>query len=301
MTTQRDPDRLIRAFLAEGRRDLPDRTYDAIRSEIERKRQRVVIGPWRLTRMNSYLKYAIAAAAVVIVAVVGINLMAPGGGQVGGPAATPTASPRPSPTPDRTAGPRPTDALPPEGPLAAGTYTVPLEGVAVSFTLTGTTWSSLGFGTFSSGQYREPDAVSLNMWDSAPDNVYSDPCAHTPLAPAASHTAAGLIAAAAAMPGVDVVSGPSIVTVGGRPAQTVAFTIRDDIGCAPDEFYLWYDDSSGGPDGGYRYAGALGSTHQAWAVDVDGKVIWIDAETFAGQGPEIATMVQQVIDSIQFN
>jgi hypothetical protein len=298
MTTRRDPDRVIRAFLAEGQTDLPDRSYDAVRSGIERTRQRVVIGPWRLTEMNAYIKLAIAAAAAVVVAVVGINLLGTGDGQTGGPTAT--ASPSPSPTLARTPGPTPVARFPREGPMAPGTYTAIFDAIPVSFTVEASDWSVYPGNGIGNDLYGEPGGIGFNFWLTAPDNVYSDPCAHTPLSPAPSHTAADLIAAAAGMPGVDVVTGPSSTTLGGRLAQTVAFTIRDDIGCDPTKFYLWYLNSAGGPEGGYRWAGALGSTHQAWAADVDGKVVWIDSETFAGQGPEIATMVQQFIDAIQF-
>ena len=45
MTAQRDPDRLIHAFLMEGQTELADPVYDAVRATIERKRQRAVIGP----------------------------------------------------------------------------------------------------------------------------------------------------------------------------------------------------------------------------------------------------------------
>ena len=50
MTARRDPDRLIRDFLAEGQTELADPIYDVVRAEIDRKRQRVVIGPWRFPR-----------------------------------------------------------------------------------------------------------------------------------------------------------------------------------------------------------------------------------------------------------
>ena len=63
MTTPRDPDRLIRAFLDEGSTELPDRAYDAVRAHIERTRQRVVIGPWREPPMPTIARFAVAAAA----------------------------------------------------------------------------------------------------------------------------------------------------------------------------------------------------------------------------------------------
>ena len=111
--------------------------------------------------MLNFAKLAIAAAAVVAVAVVGINLMAPGGGQVGGPAATPTPSPKPSPTPDRTAGSAAdgestaAGLFPTDGPISAGTHTAILEGIPVSSTVPAAGWTvSPGnfIGTESYGQ-----------------------------------------------------------------------------------------------------------------------------------------------------
>ncbi len=99
MTSQRDTDRLIRAFLAEGQTDLPDQIYDVVRREIDRTNQRVVIGPWRMPFMNNIVRIAVAAAAVLIVVVVGINLL-PGAGGPGGleESPNPTATQNPTPT-----------------------------------------------------------------------------------------------------------------------------------------------------------------------------------------------------------
>ena len=116
--------------------------------------------------------------------------------------------------------------------------------------------------------------------------------------PAAS--AAGLAAAAATIPGTDLVTGPSTVTIDGRPAQHVVFTIREDIECDPHDFYLWYDESTGGATGGWRWGSELGSTHQVWIVDVDGAVVWIDSETFKGGKLDLDQQIQQIIDSIRF-
>jgi hypothetical protein len=298
MTTRRDPDRLIRAFLDEGRTQLPDRTYDAIRSDIERTRQRVVFGPWRLTRMNSYLRYAIAAAAVVIVAVIGINVLPGVIGQSVGPSATPSPSPSPTPTAVPTPSPTAAALFPPLGPISAGTHTAVLEGITVSFTVPADGWRVSDGNFIGTQSFGQPADVSFNLWPSSPDNLYSDPCAHTPLDPAPSHTAAGLIAAAAAIPGTKLVSGPSSVTIAGRAAQHVTFTIPDGIACDPQEFRLWYDNSDGTQD--WRWAGFLGNIEQVWTIDVGGKVIWINAETFKGSSPEADQAVQAFIDSIQF-
>lgn len=95
MTAPRDRDRLIRTFLAEGQTELPDRAYDAVRAHIDRTRQRAVIGPWREPRMSTFARVAIAAAAVLAVALVGLQLSP--SSNVGGP--LPSPSPTPTPTP----------------------------------------------------------------------------------------------------------------------------------------------------------------------------------------------------------
>ena len=98
------------------------------------------------------------------------------------------------------------------------------------------------------------------------------------------------------MPGTDVISGPTDVTVGGYAAKYVVITIREDIGCAPNNFHLWYAPS---PDQ-RRYATSLGSTIRTWIVDVDGTIVWIDGETYKGAGPEPGQELQQIVDSIRF-
>jgi hypothetical protein len=76
MTASRDPDRLIHAFVVEGQYELADRVYDVVRGEIDATRQRVVIVPWRTPDMLTFARLAISAAAVVVAAVIGINLFA---------------------------------------------------------------------------------------------------------------------------------------------------------------------------------------------------------------------------------
>ena len=85
MTAPRDPDRLIRAFLDEGRTELPDRAYDAVRAEIDRTRQRVVIGPLERAADAEVATFAIAAAAVLMVGAIGLAIIAErsAGGRLG--------------------------------------------------------------------------------------------------------------------------------------------------------------------------------------------------------------------------
>ena len=96
MNAPRDHELLIKAFLAEGQTELPDRTYDAVRDHIDQTRQRVVIGPWRKPQMSNLARIAAAAAAVLVIAVVGVNLL-PGNSNLGGVGASAGLSPSASP------------------------------------------------------------------------------------------------------------------------------------------------------------------------------------------------------------
>lgn len=301
MTVSRDPDRIIRAFIDEGLTELPDRVYDAVRSDIDRTRQRVVIGPWRTPSMNSFAKVLIAAAAVVVVAVVGINLLPRTGGDVG---VAVSPSPTTSPSTTTTAAPTPSPSLaptfPPEGDLPIGRQSFVREGLPMSFNLQSAGWMSDGNGIGVSKGELGPGWSGVQFWLSAFDNIYADPCTHAPASPQPADTAAARAAAVARIPGFRVVDGPSSVTVGGYPAQLVVLAVPDELPCDHQNFYLYYDDESGGPSGGYRYASVLGETLRVWIVDVDGTLIWIDGELGPATTPAAKTELLQIIDSIQF-
>jgi hypothetical protein len=109
MSTRPDIDRPISGWLSD---QVPERAserlLEATRSEIRTTQQRRAWWPaWRAPDMNSYTKFAIAAVALLIVAIVTINLL-PGRdlGAVGAsPSATPAASGAvPSPNPAASDG-----------------------------------------------------------------------------------------------------------------------------------------------------------------------------------------------------
>jgi hypothetical protein len=112
MSTSRDPDRLISAFLDEGEEQLHDQVYDAVRAAIEHKRQRAFIGPWRISSMNRFLAIGAAAAAAVLAVVIGSQVFGPPTNVGGGDEATPT--------------PQPTSPTPVAVTLASGSFTAPL-------------------------------------------------------------------------------------------------------------------------------------------------------------------------------
>jgi hypothetical protein len=93
--SDRDVTRAIRSWLHEDRHEDVSRIAGAVLDQVETTRQRRSRWPARRFEfMNTYAKFALAAAAVLVVAVVGYNFL-PGRGGVGGPNATPSPSPAP--------------------------------------------------------------------------------------------------------------------------------------------------------------------------------------------------------------
>jgi hypothetical protein len=300
MSAERDMTRIVRSWLRTDEHESAERVLDNVLALLDATPQRRSLWPARrIAGVNTYAKLAIAAAAVVAVAVVGMSLL-PHSGGVG--VGAPTVSPSPSHSATPAASPSPTLAavFPPAGPLAVGIHSTVREGVSFSFRVASSAWTSGDGIWIARGQEGKPDGSVMIFWPSTPDNVYADPCGHKALSPPANGSAVALAAAVSTLPGTDLVTGPSSVTVGGRPAQHVAITIRHDINCGPNDFYLWYDESTGGETTGGRWAQELGETLWVWIVDVDGRLIWIDGETYGGGGPAEAERLRRIVDSIRF-
>ena len=138
-------------------------------------------------------------------------------------------------------------------------------------------------------------AEAIVFWTSFPDGDYADPCARL-LSPPVGSSAADLAAAVSTAPGTELVRGPSNVTLGGRPAQHVALTVRENVGCDPGFFYSWRDVNGGAlwPTTGE------GSTIKVWIVDVDGTRLFIEAETTNQASRDLEQEVQQIVESISF-
>ena len=98
MTTDREMERIVRSWLEPGLTTLTDDVLDPVLDQLPATPQRRRWSPaGRIAPMNPIAKFAIAAAAVVVVAIVGFNLLRPAASsQVGG---VPSASPGPSSSP----------------------------------------------------------------------------------------------------------------------------------------------------------------------------------------------------------
>ncbi|MFN8624040.1 MAG: hypothetical protein U0869_25130 [Chloroflexota bacterium] len=98
MTPDRDIDRILDAFLADGAHELPDRVLDAAFERIDRTSQRrIARTPWRFPRMTPTIRFAALAAAALAVGLAVVPALTPT--NVVTPSPTPAPTPYPSPQP----------------------------------------------------------------------------------------------------------------------------------------------------------------------------------------------------------
>ncbi len=103
MNRSPDVELVLRDYFAEDGLTAPDYVLDVVEQRIGRQpRRRAWRLSWRLHPMNRSLTYAAAAAAVLVVAVVGYNLLPRGSSNVG-PGASPTVAATSAPTAAATA------------------------------------------------------------------------------------------------------------------------------------------------------------------------------------------------------
>jgi len=101
MTHDRDIERILGRWLADGPIEVPDRVMDVVADRIARQPQRQAWRlDWRHPTMTTGLRAAAGLAAVIVLAVGAFYLWgSPSGSNIGGPTATPSPSPTASPTP----------------------------------------------------------------------------------------------------------------------------------------------------------------------------------------------------------
>jgi hypothetical protein len=303
-------DDLIRAFLAEGRDELPDRAFDAVRGEIHQTRQRVVIGPWRQPHMSNLTRVALVAAAVVAVVIGAIRLLPTTSGP-GGPLPSVAPSPSPSATPSGSAAPSAALLTPGTlctnscrvGSLEPGTYTLEpsVSGtpVTMSFTVPAAGWSVDG-GGFVTKHAGEPGEVFFTSW--VVSHVFSDVCAWVGESKlvAAGTTSAQLAAALTAQKN-RVVSPTTDITLGGFPAKRIELTQPaglDTSTCTDGNLRAWPDP---GPDmGGGMCCFPKDSIDDLSIADVNGKRSVIIARHQPGSSAADVAELNAIVDSVRF-
>jgi hypothetical protein len=307
MTHDRDLDRLLDAWFADGPGEPSDRVLDEVAERIYRQRQRPA---WRLTAretpVTTYLKPLLAIAAVIVIAVVGVlALREPS--DVGGPAATPTPSPTPSPTLAPTPSPSPVAFTCDDGttagcagPLAAGTHSTAAFAPAFAFTVPDG-WTNSFDIERTYNLWPTPHLLDVQVLSQLAIPEQNADC--TPAAKeGAGNTVSDWVEFLTTHPGL-ITNQPKPVTIGGYEGQQVQFRVADDwtercpdsIGPAvvlftdsgtPPQRATWFDD--------HRVT--------AWILDVDGTTVIVHVAS----GPSLnandddVRTVQPILDSMSF-
>jgi hypothetical protein len=282
MSTDRDTTRIVRSWLEEGATELPDRVLDGVLDQLATTPQRRA--SWlarRFPEMNNTAKLVLAAAAVLVVAFVGVRFLSPGTAGVGGPGASATATPTATPGP---LGP---------GVQEPGTYLL-VHDLNVAITVP-SGWENVD-GRGVRKETASGDSVVVVFWPFEADlqEVYTDPCAWSstviepPVGPTVDDLANAL--ASQSMRGDPV---PTDVTIDGYQGKLLEMTVPSDLDlgtCDGGEFRSWLGRFHQGP----------GQTDRVFIIDVDGERRVLIAHHMPDATAEELAEQQEVLDSIDF-
>jgi hypothetical protein len=288
MSTDRDVTRIVRSWLEEGRTALPDRVLDTVLDQLPATRQRRARWPARrFGEMNAFTKFAVAAAAVVVVAVAGIMVF-PRTGGIGGPG--PTAVPAPTPTPiSLPVDPQELTVTVPGRYLAGAPFQIP-----VTFNLPAD-WAGKVGGPYAAYLYPAGVNSITEIALTLSQTIYADPCHDRGfLSPQPGPTVDSLVAALSSLPGF-VATTPTEVTIDGYSGKQLMLTAPADFSActlSSDGYRLWRL-----PLGGIQ-SFHPGQRTTLWIVDVNGKRLIISSDSYQTTSARELVEVQGILDSI---
>jgi hypothetical protein len=280
VSTDREVTRIVRSWLEEGVTALPDRVLDAVLDQVPATRQRRASWPARrLRQMNTPIRIAVGLAAVVVLAVIGVNLIARAGGQGNiGAAPSPTPSPTPAPT------------LPASGQVPPGTYRFDF----ISFTLpAGWSADANGAGKPDSGP---PNGMFLNTWRNIA-TVYTDPCHWKTTAVSVGPTVDAVVAALVAQK-QSAKPTPTDVTIDGFKGKELDLMVPLDVVIANCD-QGQYTEFTEAPPGGDRYNQGPGQHDLLDIFAANGQTLVIKRSYYPANTPADLAELKAIFDSIR--
>jgi hypothetical protein len=276
MTNDRQIERLLDSWFADGPMTAPDRVMDDVAARITRQPQRPAwrLHPWRFPVMSAPLKLALIGAALIAALAAGAIFVG-GGGANQGVVALPTPTPVPPTLPD--------------GSLGAGTYTAhPLPGMTWTITVpAGWTGSDDWFVSYDIA----PDVHSVSVGGPTEnESIPTDSCAAAGTTPAASVDE--FVAAVQARKDWTV-SAPVDVTVGGYSGTRIDLEVPAGSTCANGGNYMVLAMPSGD---GYRADGP-DRRFRLWVLDVDGKPVVIFRLTSSESPPARVAEADAIVET----
>jgi hypothetical protein len=317
MSAPRDVDRLLNIYLQEGPMELPDASYDQVRARIDQTRQRVGIGPWRFSLMNNNIvRVGLAAAAVVVIAVIAINLLPgtppPGGEPSTSPSVAPSEAAQQSAAPSTWTG------------LQAGPFVIADSDVAVQVTVD---IASPGWSHATDLDYVGKDPEGVDDGSDSPEangailiawswpagtgfNVYGDPCQWSTTIPGTLATTPDEIAEAFTAQAQTEPTTPVDITVGGHAGKALTLTVPMSYHQEPDvSREVEFADCDQGLFGYYaaeteptpsRNVQGPGQIDELWILDVNGSIVILDASYGPATPADLVEEVRTMAESATF-
>ena len=245
----------------------------------------------RFAGTPAYATLWVTAAAVLVLAVVGMNLPVRHQDGVGGLATS--SSPRPASSP-AAPGAYP-GGDPQSGYIGIGGHSVIVDGIPLSFDMP-YFWESMAPFYMAKNTQGPQGAEAIILWTTLPDAVPvgTDTASHGAYVLCSELlglTAGGSLADVAdtmsTVPGTESLIGPADVTVGGRAAKHVSLSLTYGVVshafCSPGFFLGWEDR----PRGTFWGTATPGDTIGVWVVDVEGTRLLIEAATHWNANPGV--------------
>ena len=227
--------------------------------------------------MNNTVKVTLTAAAVVVVALLGIRFLAPGTG-TGGPGPTPTPTPEPQALVEGARGPGIfTTEFVSEDPAANPvqfTFEMPADWAAVRPWVIGAA---------------EGDSAAIAFVQ--PSGIYSDPCLDNQGSPDIAVGSAAELASALAEHEAYEATATGDFTVDGYEGIRMELVMPSDLDyttCQLDQFWVWEEPFYEGQPARW----------DLWILDIDGTTAVVLAEVNAAT-PGEQDQIEQIVDSIQ--
>lgn len=242
--------------------------------------------------MNTYAKLAAAAAAILVVAVAGYQLL---------PDASGPGDPGPTPSPAVTPAPTEVPRLPANGPVVAGTYGMGARNATFPSTFHITVpagWASTN--GVSLGKHREgPTEVWLDTYLSDL-RVYADACMSDGTEQAIGPAAEDLVSALKAQLSADVTE-PVEERFGSLRATRLDISASDGVdlaGCSNGGLQIWRDSSE--PEGNYLAFGPdAPSVVSVYIVDTGtGRIVFTVGHGPSATATDIAEL-EAIVASIE--
>ncbi len=289
MSTERDVNRIVRSWMDEGVTALPEHVLDAVLDQVPATPQRRATR-WRVQReieMNKFVAIGLAtAAAIVVLALIGLNII-PGAGP--GPGGEPSVAPSSAATPTSFSN---TTVLPPGPVVIDGDF--PLT---IVFDLP-------------EGWVKRDDAAAIVSVSVSPDemspewvewfivdNTFADPCrsASGPLVPAVGPSVDDLVTALTNMVGVP--AGPvTDVTIDGYSGRS--FELATELDADLCDNAPWVELWTFG--GGEVHRTLENASMRVWVLDVEGTRLVVVEDAYADATEADRFQGQRIVNSMRF-